>query len=263
MTRRVLVTGSTGIIGTHLCRFLDQAPAFTEVVRFRGDVTLREGVEEFLSSIGRVDAVIHLAAMVSTKEVLENPARSYAVNVGGTINLLNAIVKLPEKPYFFYCSSSHVYRPKDAALQESDPVEPSSLYGRTKLLGELSSRDICENAGMDYCIGRVFSIHDPGQTGDYLRPKMVCKLSEMDKSRPMDLMGADSIRDFLPAESAAKLIVDIVERQVAGVINIASGKKTTVREFVQSLSDDPVEIRHIGPTNALYADISRLKSVLA
>jgi len=115
----------------------------------------------------------------------------------------------------FYCSSGHVYAPQPTAISEDAATEPVSLYGRTKWVAEFAAKDICAAHDIPLCIGRVFSIHDPAQTGPYLRPNIAKRLAQENLSQPFELPGADSIRDFLTAEQAARIIVRLAPRMLA------------------------------------------------
>ena len=262
MVRRVLVTGSGGIIGSHVVSSLKSRGEAIDIVRFCGDLTDSGHTKAFIKAAGRLDTVIHLAAKVAVDQVEKNPSCAFLVNVGGTINLLNAISEVQHKPSLFYCSSAHVYARLDSAISEEEATEPISLYGRTKLIAETIAKDVCSLYGITLCIGRVFSIHDPKQTGPYLRPNILRRLDAHDFSRPFELYGADSIRDFLTAEHAAQIIADLAINQYAGIINIGSGEPVRVRDFVQSLSTEPLDIIHVGARDIIVADTTLLASFM-
>ncbi len=256
--RRILVTGSGGIIGGHVVHLLRQSDANIEVVKFADDLTDMAQTTAAIEAAAQIDGVIHLAAMVAVDQVKSDPARAYAVNAGGTFNLLGAIAQTGQKPHVFQCSSAHVYAPQNTAISEDSTTQPISLYGRTKLMAEIAATDICDTHDIPLCIGRVFSIHDEGQTGPYLRPNILRRLEQEDLSLPFDLYGADSSRDFLTAREAAQIIVDLALGRYVGVINIGSGTPTLVRDFVQGLTQTPLNIRHLGGHDCLLADITRL-----
>lgn len=262
MVRRVLVTGSGGIIGSHVVNWLQSRVEPIDIVRFYGDLADSTHTKAFIKAAGKLDTIIHLAAIVAVDQVKKQPSRAFLVNVGGTINLLNAIAEVEHKPNLFYCSSAHVYAPLDSAISEEATTEPISLYGRTKLIAEAIAKDVCSACKINLCIGRVFSIHDPKQTGPYLRPNILKRLAKHDFSRPFELYGADSLRDFLTAKYAAKIIVDLAINQYAGTINIGSGEPVKIRDFVQSFLKEPLDITHVGTQDILVADTTLLASFM-
>ena len=257
---RIFITGSTGILGRHVCGFFKEFYPSFEILRNRADITNLRAVREQIAGAGTLDLVIHLAAMVPVSEVNADPARAYEVNVGGTVHLLDAISG--QKVKIVYCSSGHVYASSDEAIREDAPKEPVSLYGRTKWIGELAAIDITDAKKIPLCIPRIFSIHDPEQKGSFLRPTMEKRLAREDLSKQFELFGALSLRDILTAKEAARRLVMIAVSDAVGPVNIGSGHGTLIKDFVQSLSPSPLEIKPMGEPDMLVANISRLQSIL-
>ncbi|CTQ63114.1 GDP-6-deoxy-D-mannose reductase [Roseibium album] len=258
----VLLTGARGIVGGHLFHHLAQSANEFHVTRFYGDIRSKHDVRRCIADIGRIDVVINLAAKVEVKSTKERPDIAYFVNAGGVLNLLSELESSGQFPYFFQCSTSHVYAPSEGAIRETDRTGPVSVYGRTKLMAEAVTQDVCKANGLPFCIGRLFSIHDPNQTGSYLRPSIERRFRDEDLNEPFELHGANSVRDFLTAEDAARLIAELVYKRAEGIINIASGKGTKVRDFVQSLCSQKLNIVHLGATDSLVADTRLLKSIV-
>jgi nucleoside-diphosphate-sugar epimerase len=257
---RVLITGASGILGRHVVKCFARLAADVEVVANKADLTDLVSTRAAIAALPPVDKVVHLAALVPVASVSADPARAYAVNVGGTINLLAALDG--HAASLLFCSSSHVYAPSDQPVAEGAEKAPSSFYGRTKWVAETVAADICEASGRAFCAARVFSIHDPAQTGSFLRPSIERRLAEEDLSQPFMLPGGDSVRDFLPAEDAAELVVRLALSSATGPVNVGSGRGTTIRDFVQGFSLRPLDIRATGSSDTLVADISRLRQLL-
>ena len=260
MTQRIYVTGSGGILGRHVVAAIPELAPQAEVVCNAADLTNLSDITRRIAEAGRLDLVIHLAALVPVDEVADDPARGYAVNVGGTINLLTALAHTPAR--LLLCSSGHVYASRDAPLCEADTTEPISVYGKSKLLGERAAREICAETGRSLCVARLFSIHDPAQQGSYLRPSLERRIKATSEDAPFELHGAGSLRDFLTAEQAARLIVRLALSKAEGVVNVGSGRPLTVAEFAQTLAPFPLKIKPMGSSNALIPDVSRLQEIL-
>lgn len=256
----VLVTGAGGILGRHVVRHLSKMLPNAIVTRNKADLTDPAATKAMIASCESIDKVIHLAAMVPVTSVKADPALAYAVNVGGTVNLLSALKGSGAS--FLFCSSSHIYAPSSAPISEQDAKGPVSLYGRTKWAAEKAASDICSATGRDFLATRVFSIHDSAQTGSYLRPSITRRLASEDLSQPFELPGGNSVRDFLTAERAAELVVILAMCNATGPINVASGKGMQVRDFVQDLSPQPLDIVATGQADTLVANISRLEKIL-
>lgn len=138
---RYLVTGATGFVGGHLVRHLaERGEQITALVRdgrrvpgarlAPGDLLTGEGLTDALRD---VDRVIHLAGVTKSAD----PRAYTAVNTDGTRRLRDAVAGLPVPPRLVYCSSLAASGPGRRRRAEEPPA-PVSLYGRSKLGGELA-----------------------------------------------------------------------------------------------------------------------------
>lgn len=259
---RIFVTGANGVLGRHVCRHLVTIAPDAEVIPNSADLTQADAIKTTLAEAGALDLVLHLAALVPVTEVKNDPARAYAVNVTGTANLMAGLAANGQTPRVLYCSSSHVYASSADPLREDAPTDPVSLYGKTKMLGEQAASYFAQAADIDLCIARVFSIHDPTQTGPYLRPALMRRFETEDLTQPFKLPGANSLRDFLTAEEAARRVVLLATSTATGVVNVGSGIGTKVADFAQSLAPSPLDIHPIGEPDVLVADVTRLHALL-
>ncbi|MBT8155983.1 NAD(P)-dependent oxidoreductase [Epibacterium ulvae] len=273
---RVFVTGSGGILGQHVCARLQEIAPGWEILRNTADLTDLTATTKELLAAGPLDLVIHLAALVPVDAVLADPAKGFAVNVGGTINLLAALAHCEDggkagqsttddsapRARLLCCSSGHVYASHPSPICETDPTDPISVYGKSKLLAEQAAREICEDTGRHLCVPRLFSIHDPQQQGSFLRPTLERRLADADPEAPFELNGADSLRDFLTAETAAQILVDLALSEAEGVVNVGSGTPQRVADFAQSLAPFPLNIKSTGTPNNLVPDVSRLRTLI-
>ncbi|MEW4458898.1 NAD-dependent epimerase/dehydratase family protein [Roseibium algicola] len=258
----LLLLGGRGIVGRHFVRKLNLLSPSVTCQVFLGDIRSNTDISTTIKDLGQVDLVVNLAAVVEVLKVQSHPEEAYTVNAFGVLNVLKALIEFQQKPYFFQCSTSHVYAPSSEPVSETSKTDPHTVYGRTKLMGEILARDVCSATDIPLCIGRLFSIHDAEQTGSYLRPNIERRLREEDLTKPFELMGANSVRDFLAAEDAAELIARLIIKRAEGIINVASGKATKIRDFVQSLSYRELKIVPKGVSNTLVADTTLLTSIL-
>jgi len=252
--KNILITGATGVLGQLICNQLESAHT---LYKLKGDICDRQSVIDSIPN--NLDIVIHLAAIVPTSTVDENPIRAFDVNVGGTINLITALQNQKNPPFLFYASTSHVYKSNDQQICENSTIEPVSLYGKTKHLAEAV---VTSAYPSDFCIGRIFSFYHETQTGGFLYPTIKKRLAKENLNQPFDLYGADSIRDFLPAEIVCKYIALLCLKNKAGVYNIASGQPTIISDFVQQLTRKKLHINKKGKSDTLIANIDKLKAVL-
>ena len=147
MAERVLVTGATGFIGSHLIQELVKAGAnVTCLVRPTSDISQYEGLglsfklgdvlerNSLTGPTSNADVVFHLVAAQESFD----PQGYYDLNVGGTRNLVEACAENETPPVFIHVSSISAAGPSpDGELRnEKDPPSPISHYGRSKLASE-------------------------------------------------------------------------------------------------------------------------------
>lgn len=249
------ITGGRGVLGSILQKKLKQEDISFSC--FEGDVCSKKDIFSWLEG-KKFTSIIHLAAIVSTKEVDKDLKKATEVNVGGTKNLVDALLTFDNPPWFFYASTSHVYKSKDSPIKEEDTKEPISEYGLTKYLAE---KEITENY-KNYCVGRIFSFYHETQRKPFLYPTIKERLANEDLTKPFELYGSESERDFLEAEKVVDLIISLMKKKTTGVYNLASGTPTKIKDFVQYMTNHPLKIVDKGKRDYLVADISKLNKVL-
>jgi len=154
MKNKVLITGNLGFVGRNLTDYLDERKV--EWVGF----DLKEGFDirnkfdlDSACLVGNFDTVIHLSALTGVPRGNEYYKDYIDTNITGTQNLLEVSKKYGVKQFIFYSSSS-VYGGADKKLKETDPMNPLSIYGITKVAGE----SLVKNSGLKYSIIRPFCI---------------------------------------------------------------------------------------------------------
>jgi len=256
------ITGSTGVMGKLLCKKLKVENI--NFSTFKGDICNKYDIDNWLSK-NKFNAIIHLAAIVPTDKVKKDPLPAYSVNVGGTINLLTSIKKSKQKPWFFYPSSSHVYESKSTPINENDKINPISLYGLTKYMGEKICTDFSNNDNCDFpiCCGRIFSLYHKTQTEYSLYGKMLKRFQTEDLSKPFFVYNSKGTRDFFDMEIAVDIIIKLMKKKSCGIFNIASGNGVLIEEFIQSICNQTLNIISNNDKNdILVANTSKLQKEL-
>ncbi len=153
--RKVLITGSSGMLGTDLCQEtssdyelfgLDmvRGPQFTQGGKnfFKGDITDREVAIGIISGV-KADVVIHAAAWTDVDGCELNPDKAYSVNGGGTENIALGCQKAGS--ILIYMSTDFVFDGNETTpYREDDKVKALSVYGASKLKGEEAIRNIVD-----------------------------------------------------------------------------------------------------------------------
>jgi UDP-glucuronate 4-epimerase len=217
----------------------------------------------------RPDAVVHLAAWAGVRPSLERPELYSAVNVTGTINLLE-LAKKYSTPCFIFGSSSSVYGGSTRVpFAEDDPVDkPISPYAATKRAGELLCHTYAHNFSMHITCLRFFTVYGPRQ-----RPEMaIHKFAQlMFDGKEIPIFGkGDSRRDYTYVE-------DIIDGVLAAmkanprfeIINLGESQTITIMEVVEHLENSlgrKAMLRFLpvqpGDMDITCADITRARQIL-
>ncbi|MBS0629034.1 MAG: UDP-glucose 4-epimerase GalE [Verrucomicrobia bacterium] len=184
MMNRILVTGGAGYIGSHVCKALKSA-GFEPItfdnlssghlwaVRWgplvQGDLQNGDDLE-YVFSVYKPKAVIHLAGLVDLRESILNPDKHYENNVLGSLSLFRTMAKHGVSQ-LIYSSSAAVYGPSiGAPICEDHPKNPLNPYGRTKWITE----QLIGECDLNAVIFRYFNAagSDPdGQIGEAHTPE--------------------------------------------------------------------------------------------
>jgi len=255
---KAFVTGLTGFVGPHLARMLVGKGCEVEGLGFRIEKpgrgqSLPSGVSVFNTDIRDYAGVLqllkesqpthifHLAAISNVAISFANPRLTYEVNIGGTLNLLEALRELKLKPQIVHVSSAHVYRSIQAekGLTEDSPVHLQSPYAASKFMCESLVSQYVESYGFHAMIVRPFNHIGPGQlTGfvcsDFARQIAAIRLGQ---AEPILHVGnLAPIRDFTDVRDTVEAYWMVATQGVSGEIyNVSSNRPLSIQEVVLML----------------------------
>jgi UDP-glucose 4-epimerase len=245
---RVLVTGGSGFIGSHVVdklRLRGHQPIIYDlrpspwheagsVQAVLGSITDREALERALQGC---DAVAHLAAVADVNDVHAEPEDAERVNARGTVTVLEAARRSGVKR-ILYASTIWVY--SDCADDDVDEdtllPPPSHLYTSTKLAGELYCKAYQELYGIDYTILRFGIPYGPRAREAAVIPAFVNKALKGD---PLTLAGDGSqSRRFVYVEDLAEgVALGLNELAANRVYNLASDETVTIKQIAETVKD--------------------------
>ncbi len=258
----ILITGASGLIGSHLCEKLTRNRA--KIIGLTHEECDLCNYGAVSRAIGRYrpDTVVHLAAHLPSTP---NPD-FIDVNVAGTSNLLDACHR-SRVENFLYASSMSVYSvpPVRLPVDEEHPTQPGDLYGKTKLIGELLCE--CYSSVMRTIVVRFSSVFGSGDNSRVAYRFMRAALSG--QTIQVDGDGSQS-SDFIYVDDAVRGAILALEKGKSGeVYNIGSGQETSVLKLanlISGLGETKVEVELSGkPTTRPFrfaADISKAKREL-
>jgi UDP-glucose 4-epimerase len=256
---RVLVTGGSGFIGSHVVDKLrarghepviydlrpspwHQDPA-RPVDTVLGSITDREALERALHSC---DAVAHLAAVADVNDVHAEPEDAERVNARGTVAVLEAARRAGVKR-IVYASTIWVYSDCEGEAVDEETLlpAPSHLYTSTKLAGELYCKAYQELYGIDFTILRFGIPYGPRAREAAVIPAFVNKAL---KGEPLTLAGDGSqSRRFVYVEDLADGVAlglsDVAKNRV---YNLASEENVSIKQIAETIKEllGNVEIVH-------------------
>ena len=294
---RVLVTGGAGYIGSVIVEELvkaDHEPiVYDSFVKGRhaavadvapsieGDVNDTTAVCAALRE-HRVEAVIHMAALIEVAESVANPERFFANNVGGSVSVLNAMVECGVKRLVFSSTAALYGDPERLPITEDEPTKPTNPYGESKLIAERMIAWVAATHGMTCTALRYFNAAGATERNgedhapeSHLIPLVMRAVME---GRPVALYGTDyptpdgtTVRDYIHVIDLAQAHVLALGRAEPGlrVYNVGNGVGYSVRqviEMVREVTGLPLEVRELprraGDQIATVASSHRIRDEL-
>jgi GDP-6-deoxy-D-talose 4-dehydrogenase len=240
-SKRVLITGARGFTGVHLRRELEAAGYTvagltnvepTQADEYFADLRDAAAVHDVVQRAAP-DLVVHLAAISFVGH--GNVDELYEINVLGTLHLLRALAELPVPPQrVVLASSANIYGDLDVdVIDETSPAAPVNHYAATKVAMEAVAAVF--RAQLPITVNRPFNYTGPGQTTNFLVPKIVSHFAR--RAPRIELGNLDVARDFLDVRTVASLYRRILECDAAAstVVNLCSGIGLELREIVAQL----------------------------
>jgi nucleoside-diphosphate-sugar epimerase len=256
--RRVLITGATGFLGPYVVaaglalgadmHVLAAGDGIPGVKSWPVRVEYRRAVSEVISSI-RPEGVLHLAAAGVTYGG-SAIAELLTVNVTGLDCVLAAISGVGPCPVVV-AGSGFEYAPQGRALGEADGIGPVSAYGVSKAAATLTAQLYAGQ--MPVTLLRIFSVFGAGEREPRLLPYIVGRTMQ---HVPTDLTPGGQVRDYVYAGDIAECFWRTLASPPTGgklrVLNLGSGRNTTLREFVELIASELSE-RGLAPSLAFGA----------
>lgn len=280
MSLNILITGGAGFIGSHLSELLlyrghqviaiddlstGRVENIQHLIRQPGFQFVRETIlnSQVLDRLAsQVQVIIHLAAVVGVKLIVEDPVRTIRINVMGTEAVLTAANRYGCK--VLIASSSEVYgKGNQVPFHEDDDclIGPTThsrwSYATSKAIDEFLGLAYCQQFGLPVIIARFFNTVGPRQTGKYgmVIPRFVRQAL---RNEPIEVYGdGQQTRCFADVADVTAAVADLIMHPaaVSQVFNIGSTEEITIEQLarlVVSLAGSRSEI-HFVPYDLAYA----------
>jgi dTDP-glucose 4,6-dehydratase len=265
MSRKVLVTGADGFIGSHLAEALvrrgDDVTAFVlynsfdswgwldaapQEVRdflrvYAGDVRDPVAVKEAMRGC---EVVLHLAALIAIPYSYRAPASYVDTNIKGTLNILEAAREF-DTAKVIHTSTSEVYgTARFVPITEEHPLQGQSPYSATKIAADQLALSFHRSFNTPVAVIRPFNTYGPRQSTRAVLPTIITQLRA---GRPVALGALHPTRDFNFIDDTVAGFIAAAESDAAigEVINLGSGFEISIGDVAQliaSMMDKPLEL---------------------
>jgi GDP-4-dehydro-6-deoxy-D-mannose reductase len=249
---RTLVTGVDGFIGRWLARALLASDDRVDGLSRRGEGQSPDGVTRHLCDITQTEAVahlvdelkpdriFHLAALNNIGDSFADPRKTFRVNVGGSLNVLEAVRMHAPDAVLLSVGSSAEYgttATQAAALSENLPLWPSSPYGLTKAAQGMLVQLYARAHGVKALHVRPFAIVGPGKSGDALADLCQAIVGvEEGYTSEVQVGNLDVMRDFVDVRDCVRaLLLLSTEGQAGEVYNLCNGRAEGLRSVIAIL----------------------------
>lgn len=263
----ILITGGAGYIGSHTARELkDQGrdiviydnlsrghrQAVKDMPLVVGDLADTELLARTIDEY-HVDSVIHFAAESQVGESMADPQKYYINNVSGTLNLLKVMKEKNVNKIVFSSTAATYGEPERIPIDEESAKNPTSVYGRTKLMMEQILEDYDMAYGLKYVALRYFNAagaHISGEIGEDHEPEThlipIIMQVLLGQREAISIFGTDyptpdgtCIRDYIHVTDLAHAHILALDALYDGmesrIYNLGNGNGFSVKEVIDTV----------------------------
>ena len=254
--KKVLVTGASGFIGSHLVEELVRRGAnvrafvkdnssnnigslekLTEDISEKveivfGDIQNRENVKR---AVYEMNLVFHLGALISVADSYKNPREYMDVNAIGTLNILEASREYKIEKIII-ASTSEVYgNGGNKIINEDFPLNPRSPYAASKIAAEKITESFYYSYNLPVSIIRLFNVFGPRQS---IKPLIPAVINHGIRNEKIQITDLNSKRDFVYVADAVDAFIKTAESDKSNgeTINIGTGTASSVKMILEILS---------------------------
>lgn len=268
---KILITGATGFVGSHLARTLQPRHEIFALARKRPTPdfpTQAHWIEQDLTQPldysrlpDRVEAVIHLAQSKFYRQFPDQAQDIFAVNIQSTFQLLEYARRVGVE-CFIFASTGGIYGYSYEKFVETDPVNPLNFYLSSKYSAELLIANY--QPFFSTVVFRFFFVYGPGQRG-MLIPNL---LGKVQRNEPVVIEGNPGLRiNPIYVEDAVQVFEPALELSTSALFNVAGNEVITLTDLVElmeQVSGKKASIQHTeaNPGGDLIGDNGRMKEIL-
>lgn len=256
--KRILITGITGFVGSHLAQKLIGKGAHVFGISknvnskniLKANITNYSALDTFIKD-AKIEICFHLASASLVEEGQLHPRQTFKVNTEGTLNILES-ARNNKLEKVIIASTSHVYGDNKLPYLEKYSSKPSRPYETSKACADLIAQSYAESFNLPVLIPRFVNIYGPGDLNfQRLIPKTIKSVLE---GFSPQMWGGKAIRDYLFIDDAIEAYLLLVKVNINKVgtnriFNFGSGNMISVEELIKKIiqiSGKSSKIKKIG-----------------
>jgi GDP-4-dehydro-6-deoxy-D-mannose reductase len=272
---RILITGGTGFVGTHLLHVLHAGSSKvfvlssgvtprsvpSEVNHYQIDIRREDDVKAAIGEI-KPTQIYHLAGISSVESSWNDARLTFDVNVVGAYNLFEAGMKLVSPPRILNVSTSQVYANTGEVLTETSPVHPDNPYAASKAMVELVSVTYRNRASGGIITSRSFNHSGPGQQATFVMSSIAKQFAEIEAGLRPPRLSVGNIRvkrDFTDVRDVVQAYIALLAKgRMGDVYNVCSGSAVLLADVIdkfRAISGIEVEVE-VEPTRVRANEVS-------
>jgi len=275
---RILITGITGFVGSHLAEFaLARGAEVFGSIRWRSKMEHMEALRDRVTLIesdlrdllsartvveqAKPDYVVHLAAQSFVQASWQTPVETFYTNVVSQMNLFEAMRQLGSPARFLVIGSSEEYglvEPDELPIGESNPLRPLSPYAVSKVTQDLMGWQYYKSYGMHVVRSRAFNHTGPRRGEAFAESNFAKQIAEMEaglREAVVQVGDLKPTRDFSDVRDIVRGYWLLLERGTPGeVYNLCSGTEWSIERVLNFLIEKST-LPHI----EIRQDVARLR----
>ena len=259
-TTRILITGATGFVGSHLADYLVAIPTYEVwgTRRRRSDTSNLQAPIDLLDceltdpisvdsvlQASRPDFIFHLAAQSFVPDSHSAPHHTIAVNLLGTLNLLVAVLNRCPEAKVLVAGSSEEYgivHPHECPIKEYQPLRPVSPYGVSKAAMELLAQQFHASYGLHIVTTRAFNHTGPRRGEQFVTSSLAKQVAQIEASKRKPLVHVGNLeakRDWTDVRDMVRAYhLGLCDCAPAEPYNICSAHAHSIADILRILQQN-------------------------
>ncbi len=278
---RVVVTGASGFAGTWLRNHLESCG--DQVISPEFEITDAGAVEQAIIDAAP-EAIYHLAGQANVGASWSDPFSTFQVNAVGTLNVVQAAVKLAQPPRVLVVGSAEVYgvvQPDELPVSESRALRPASPYAASKAAAEMVALQAFYGNALPVMVARSFNHIGPGQSDGFVVSAIAKRVVQARRASAgatgsvgspgaamaVSVGNLSPRRDFTDVRDVVRAYRSIIVAGVPGAVyNVCTGSSISVGEVARLLVEldavhersEPLELQ-VDPELQRPVDVPELR----